>query len=119
MPKIKTVTLDLLNKKDLHKFLKSKEFKESGLSDTDKEIYINNLNTYYKDCSAKKRTIDNKHNGEAYYKDKTKPIDGVKTGEIDEMFINEAGKQDGGAIQFITPFSINQLQEINLLREIK
>jgi len=28
-------------------------------------------------------------------------------------------KQDGGAIQFITPFSINQLQEINLLREIK
>lgn len=24
-------------------------------------------NTYYKDCSAKKRTIDNKHNGEAYY----------------------------------------------------
>lgn len=50
---------------------------------------------------------------------KTKPIDGVKTGEIDEMFINEAGKQDGGAIQFITPFSINQLQEINLLREIK
>ena len=39
--------------------------------------------------------------------------------EIDEMFINEAGKQDGGAIQFITPFSINQLQEINLLLKLE
>ena len=60
-----------------------------------------------------------RYKGEAYVKDPTRTIDGVKTGEIDEMFINEAGKQDGGAIQFITPFSINQLQEINLLREIK
>ena len=46
---------------------------------------------------------------------KTKPIDGVKTGEIDEMFINEAGKQDGGAIQFITPFSIFALKKAGLI----
>ena len=33
MPKIKTVKLDLLNKKDLNKFIKSKEFKESKIAE--------------------------------------------------------------------------------------
>ena len=33
VPKIKQVKLDLLNKKDLNKFLKSKEFKESKIAE--------------------------------------------------------------------------------------
>lgn len=58
------------------------------------------------------------HKDKAYVKDPTRTIDGVKTGEIDEMFKQEEENQDGGAIQYITPFSVRELAEKLKILEI-
>ena len=60
------------------------------------------------------------HEDKAYVKDPTRTIDGVKTGEMDEMFKHEEENQDGGAIQYITPFNVFDLQKsLHMLKEVK
>jgi hypothetical protein len=57
VPKIKTVKLDLLNKKDLNKFLKSKEFKESKIAE---ELIIDYISSVKERSPAKKMLLMNK-----------------------------------------------------------
>ena len=61
VPKIKTVTLDLLNKKDLNKFLKSKEFKESKIAE---ELIIEYISSVKENSPAKKMLLMNKENAD-------------------------------------------------------
>lgn len=45
---------------------------------------------------------------------------GIKSGIVDEMFIHESGNEDGGAIQYITPFSVMELTEtLHMIDEVK
>ena len=44
---------------------------------------------------------------------------GIKSGIVDEMFIHESGNEDGGAIQYITPFLIDELIKLGVLEVIK
>ena len=57
VPKVKTVKLDLLNKKDLNKFLKSKEFKESKIAE---ELIIEYISSIKQNSPAKKMLLINK-----------------------------------------------------------
>ena len=57
MPKIKTVKLDLLNKKDLNKFIKSKEFKESKIAE---EFIVEYISSVKENSLAKKMLLINK-----------------------------------------------------------
>ena len=41
--------------------------------------------------------------------------DGVKAGIIDKMFLDD----DGGAIQYITPFSADQMVDLGILKRLK
>ena len=65
MPKIKTVKLDLLNKKDLNKFLKSKEFKESKIAE---ELIIEYISSVKENSLAKKMLLMNKEIFNKYIK---------------------------------------------------
>ena len=110
-----------------HKYIATEDFtretfekaiKESGLSDTDKEQLIMKLDAYYEDCSSIKETFT--HDGDPYSDGSPDNTNGVKSGIIDEMFIHETGNQDGGAIQYITPFSVFDLiDKLKILEEIK
>ena len=57
MPKIKTVKLDLLNKKDLNKFIKSKEFTESKIAE---ELIVDYISSVKQNSPAKKMLLINK-----------------------------------------------------------
>ena len=57
VPKIKSVKLDLLNKKDLNKFLKSKEFKESKIAE---ELIVDYISSVKQSSPAKKMLLINK-----------------------------------------------------------
>ena len=57
VPKIKLVKLDLLNKKDLNKFLKSKEFKESKIAE---ELIVEYISNVKESSPAKKMLLLNK-----------------------------------------------------------
>lgn len=65
VPKIKTVKLDLLNKKDLNKFLKSKEFTESKIAE---ELIIKYISTVKQNSPAKKMLLMNKEIFNKYIK---------------------------------------------------
>ena len=65
MPKIKTVKLDLLNKKDLNKFLKSKEFKESKIAE---ELIIEYISSVKENSLSKKMLLMNKEIFNKYIK---------------------------------------------------
>lgn len=65
MPKIKTVKLDLLNKKDLNKFLKSKEFKESKIAE---ELIVEYISSVKQNSPAKKMILINKEIFNKYIK---------------------------------------------------
>ena len=73
------------------------------------------LTIYYKDSA---RTFATRgHNGEEYTFNGDAP-DGVKFGVIDNMFGTELCP-DGGATQYITPFSAQEMVAIGMLREIR
>ena len=55
-----------------------------------------------------------KHKGEAYVKD-GKSADGVKTAEAAPMF----EKDDGGAVQYDTPFTAEELKKMGMIKEVK
>ena len=63
--KIKTVKLDLLNKKDLNKFIKSKEFKESKIAE---ELIIEYVSSVKENSPAKKMLLINKEIFNKYIK---------------------------------------------------
>ena len=65
VPKIKQVKLDLLNKKDLNKFLKSKEFKESKIAE---ELIIEYISSVKQNSPAKKMLLINKESFNKYIK---------------------------------------------------
>ena len=65
VPKIKTVKLDLLNKKDLNKFLKSKEFKESKIAE---ELVVDYISSVKQNSPAKKMLLINKEIFNKYIK---------------------------------------------------
>ena len=65
MPKVKTVKLDLLNKKDLNKFLKSKEFTESKIAE---ELIIEYMSSLKENSPAKKMLLLNKEIFNKYIK---------------------------------------------------
>lgn len=62
---IKTVKLDLLNKKDLNKFLKSKEFTESKIAE---ELIIDYISSVKQNSPAKKMLLINKEIFNKYIK---------------------------------------------------
>ena len=63
--KIKQEKLDLLNKKDLNKFLKSKEFKESKIAE---ELIIEYISSVKQSSPAKKMLLMNKEIFNKYIK---------------------------------------------------
>ena len=65
MPKIKTVKLDLLNKKDLNKFIKSKEFKKSKIAE---ELIVEYISSVKENSPAKKMLLMNKEIFNKYIK---------------------------------------------------
>jgi len=65
VPKIKQIKLDLLNKKDLNKFLKSKEFKESKIAE---ELIIEYISSVKQSFPAKKMLLINKEIFSKYIK---------------------------------------------------
>jgi hypothetical protein len=65
VPKIKQVKLDLLNKKDLNKFLKSKEFKESKIAE---ELIIEYISSVKQNSPLKKMLLMNKEIFNKYIK---------------------------------------------------
>ena len=87
-----------------------KAIENSDLVPADKSRMMSNLENYYADCAAS----DSPHHlGDTYAEDK-KNADGVKTGTIAPMFQED----DGGATQYITPFSAARLQKIGMIKEI-
>ena len=66
--KIKTVKLDLLNKKDLNKFIKSKEFKESKIAE---EFIVEYISSVKENSLAKKMLLINKEIFNKYIKNKS------------------------------------------------
>ena len=65
VPKIKTVKLDLLNKKDLNKFLKCKEFTESKIAE---ELIVDYISSVKQNSPAKKMLLMNKEIFNKYIK---------------------------------------------------
>ena len=86
-----------------------------------REDKMDALNAYYNDATSDSYT--NGHDGEKYCDCTPDQADGVKTGEIDQMFLHdgdEYGKgTDGGGQQYITPFSAKELQEMGMIEEIR
>lgn len=76
-----------------------------------KNDLLNNLKRYYMDSKSKVHT--DKHDGEAYFKGKFE--NGIKSGEIDKMFLED----DGGALQYITPFNVEILKKLEMLEVLK
>ena len=98
---------------------------EKAINDTyddpqEREFMKKRLDRYYDDACHDTDT-DN-HDGEKYFDGAPEHADGVKTGEIDQMFLkdgDEYGKgTDGGGIQYITPFNAELLQEMGMIEEI-
>jgi CRISPR/Cas system-associated protein Cas10 (large subunit of type III CRISPR-Cas system) len=79
------------------------------LSVDEKKLLHKILNGYYKDAAKIRKTKG--HDGEAYLG----ISDGIKTGTIDHMFTND----DGGAVQYITPFDADTLIKLGILKQIK
>lgn len=73
------------------------------------------LEAYYKDASFSYDT--NGHDGEAYRFIGDNP-NGVKSGEIDNMFGTKENP-DGGGKQYITPFKARELEEMGMIEEVK
>jgi hypothetical protein len=65
VPKIKSVKLDLLNKKDLNKFIKSKEFKESKIAE---ELIVDYISSVKQSSPSKKMILMNKEIFNKYIK---------------------------------------------------
>ncbi len=74
------------------------------------------LDAYYEDAA---NINSGYHSGERYCDCAPKDADGVKTGEIDQMFLKEGyGKgKDGGGDQIIAPFTADELVEMGMIIE--
>ncbi len=109
VPKIKTVKLDLLNKKDLNKFLKSKEFKESKIAE---ELIVEYISSVKQNSPAKKMLLINKEIFNKYIKNNS-----ITTKEdIEALFaICEETKEE--EIKQISINLENKKELIKLLKE--
>ena len=54
------------------------------------------------------------HNGVKYSNKEPKDVDGIKAGIIDPQI----KENEGGAPQYITPFSVAQLKKLNMLSDV-
>ena len=108
MPKIKTVKLDLLNKKDLNNFLKSKEFKENKIAE---ELIVDYISSVKQNSPAKKMLLMNKEIFNKYIKNNS-----ITTKEdIEALFaICEETKEEE-----IKQISINLENKKELIKIIK
>jgi len=102
-----------------HRYLLLKDFtrqnfqiaiKESPYNEVAKQVLFCKLDAYYWDVASTDNKCD--HPGEAYGDQYS---DGIKIGIIDNMFFDD----DGGAIQYITPFSAKQLEIMYMIKEIE
>lgn len=89
----------------------------NNFSEAEQKRLLLLLDGYYKNSLSKSKKSG--HFNDSYLKDKTKMPNGIKSGIVDEMFIHESGNEDGGAIQYITPFSIDELIKLGMLEVIK
>ena len=76
---------------------------------------LQKLDAYYKDAASSEDTQG--HDGDEYLHNSER-IDGVKSGEIDNMF-GTADNPDGGAPQYITPFSAKELEQMDMIKEVR
>lgn len=88
----------------------SEAINNSTFDESYKDLMMSQLENYYNDC-ADPESIG--HSGDPYT-DNAQTADGVAAGIIAPMF----QKDDGGARQFITPFSASELQKLGMIREI-
>ena len=109
MPKIKQVKIDLLNKKDLNKFLKSKEFKKSKIAE---ELIVEYISSVKERSPAKKMLLINKEIFNKYIKNNS-----ITTKEdIETLFaICEETKEE--EIKQISINLENKKELIKLLKE--
>ena len=68
---------------------------------------LKKLEDYYVDCTNPE--------AESHFGDIYKGDGGVKTATIDKMFADD----DGGGKQYITPFTANELMDLEMISEIK
>ena len=86
VPKIKTVKLDILNKKDLNKFLKSKEFTESKIAE---ELIVEYISSVKQNSPAKKMLLMNKEIFNEYIKNNS-----IATkADVEKLFAISEAKQ--------------------------
>ena len=79
------------------------------------EFMKTELNKYYDDAIRKTKTKG--HDGDAYKYEENCP-NGVKSGEIDNMFGTKENP-DGGGKQYIAPFNAKELEKMGMIEEIK
>ncbi len=90
--------------------------------DNPKEVAdkLEQLEAYYEDATSDIGTYG--HDGEKYCDVLSSEADGVKAGEIDQMFLKDGDGYmkgtDGGAQQFITPFNAKDLLKMRMIKEI-
>ena len=84
---------------------------ESNFTNAKKAKLLHILENYYSDAANSTNTFSKGHEGEAY----RGISDGIKTGVIDHMFTVD----DGGAIQYITPYSVEILIDLGILKQLK
>lgn len=80
-----------------------------------KQDKIDQLISYYSDAKSSIKTDG--HDGETY-KFNGDNIDGVKSGDIDNMF-GTKDNPDGGGKQYITPFNGKELLDMGMIEEVK
>lgn len=86
VPKIQTVEVDLYKKKDLKKFLESKEFKESKI---DEELIVEYISSMKESSPAKKMLLMNKEIFNKYIKNNS-----ITTKEdVEKLFSISEAKQ--------------------------
>ncbi len=125
---------DYLPEKDIqendsyHLYKVLKDFTRENFEKAIEETYqgdrrneqMDRLYDYYK--VATKKSLKDGHPDEKYCNCSVDDADGVKTGEIDQMFLkdgDEYGKgTDGGGMQYITPFSVDELKKMKMIEEI-
>jgi hypothetical protein len=109
VPKIKQIKLDLLNKKDLNKFLKSKEFKESKIAE---ELIVEYISSVKENSPAKKMLLMNKEIFNKYIKNNS-----ITTKEDVEALFEICKETKEEEIKQISINLENKKELIKLLKE--
>jgi hypothetical protein len=120
---------ELADNSSYHQYIVKKDFTRKNFEEAidNSTMNLNNkakmkerLADYYDDAVSVTDTLG--HDGEQYSDLAPDLADGVKTGEIDQMFLKDGDiyhkGTDGGGKQFITPFNVNELIELGMIEKI-